>query len=345
MRDVIDLERLRTLGPNEAAALLSARVNDPSGPHDFDLLDDWLALDDANKSAWGGVQGTLGLFAACAADEEFIAQLRAGRPLETQRSWSPVKWGMAAACAAVFVAGSYMLWDFPGGRSVDIAASAPERQIYTAAVDQIRDVALPDGSKLILQSGATVETAFSADRRALKLVRGRARFEVDHDKTRPFVVSADGHDVVALGTKFDVALDAKRFEVSLFEGRVSVNASANWVKPVILLPGQRLLQEKGHAPQIVAVTPSPTTFAQIGKVTFRDEPLAKVVTELNLYSTEQLVLNDPQIASLRISGTFRTGDVAPFGRSLAAIYPVRIVRRGDGNWDIISTSSKKVREP
>ena len=63
---------------------------------------------------------------------------------------------------------------------------------------------------------------FSADLRGVELVSGQANFEVAKDASRPFVVTAGGSEVRAVGTQFDVYKTADKVTVTLIEGKVAV---------------------------------------------------------------------------------------------------------------------------
>src|SRR3546814_1494012 len=87
---------------------------------------------------------------------------------------------------------------------------------------EIREVQLPDGSRVTLDTDRLVLTKFDRDMRDVRLVRGRARFNVEKDN-RPFVVAAGTGTIPALGKSFDVGLARdERVTVPLFEGAVAV---------------------------------------------------------------------------------------------------------------------------
>jgi transmembrane sensor len=54
-------------------------------------------------------------------------------------------------------------------------------------VGEIREVALPDGSRMVLNSTSRVEVAYTPERRLLVLAR-EAFFDVAHNPQRPFDV-------------------------------------------------------------------------------------------------------------------------------------------------------------
>jgi transmembrane sensor len=64
------------------------------------------------------------------------------------------------------------------------------------------------------------------ERVALRLVAGRAHFEVRHDPARSFVVEAGAQRVEVIGTSFDVERDAQSVAVSVMRGKVRVYGPA-----------------------------------------------------------------------------------------------------------------------
>jgi transmembrane sensor len=59
-----------------------------------------------------------------------------------------------------------------------------------------------------------------------------------------------------------------------------------------------------------------------GKVIFRDQELAEAVHRLNRYSRTQVVIDDPALAQMRVSGVFESGDAQAFAEAMQAYLPV-----------------------
>ena len=74
---------------------------------------------------------------------------------------------------------------------------------------------------------------------------------------------------------------------------------------------------------------------QQGFITFDDETLLAAATILNNRSREKLAVRDPRVAALRVTGRFQSGDAARFGRAVSAIHPVKLVRRGSGQLELV----------
>jgi ferric-dicitrate binding protein FerR (iron transport regulator) len=101
---------------------------------------------------------------------------------------------------------------------------------------KVIDMQLSDGSHVWLNAGSSVTfpIAFVGNERRVS-VTGEAYFEISHDKTKPFIVSANNKaDVTVLGTHFNVNAydDEGNIKVTLLEGSVSVNNT-------IIKPGQQ----------------------------------------------------------------------------------------------------------
>lgn len=104
---------------------------------------------------------------------------------------------------------------------------APEwHGTMTTAVGDYREVQLPDGSAVVLNTDTHLEAEFGAERRVVRFVRGEALFTVAHDPDRPFVVQAGDTRIQAIGTAFVVRFDDTTFEVSVTEGSVSLGAAS-----------------------------------------------------------------------------------------------------------------------
>lgn len=217
---------------------------------------------------------------------------------------------------------------------------APKRlvnQSFRTAVGQQATVTLPDGSVVTLNTDTVVRTRADGERRLVYLDRGQAYFKVAKDRRHPFVVTAAGRTVTALGTAFDLRVDGGALKVVLIEGKVRVEALAEpAAKPAVRSP---VAMEPAAAPalpvrstemepgsQLVALGDGDwrLTRANIaretswvhGKIMIDNEPLGDVVAELNRYSTRKIVIADPHLAEQQISGVYEPGEIEEFAKAL-----------------------------
>jgi transmembrane sensor len=227
--------------------------------------------------------------------------------------------------------------------------------VYATRLGEQRLVRLDDGSRIALNSDTRIRVSCCDPERRVRLERGEAYFEVARDITRPFIVTAGDRQVTALGTAFVVRHEATRTTVTLVEGKVAVSGPADGEGPsatsgnavgvsavrdeqgvgatdlgaaIVLSPGQRLTFSGRRAkaqldePLIEAVTAW-----RRGEVMLDRTTLADAVAEMNRYDDRVLVIDDPGVAVLRISGIYHAGDSEGFAQTVAKLYGLHVVQQ------------------
>lgn len=318
------------LGPLAEAAEWRVRLSE-AGVASTPAFEAWLAADPTHAAAWTQAQRAWSRLDAAAALPEVSwgreQRLRDAEALR-RRAAGVSRRRFAIAASLGVTAGGFGGWAW--------FAARPE--VYETTVGERRSVTLADGSVVLLDSASRVEVKYADDRRDLWLRRGQARFEVAKDKSRPFRVEAGDRIVVATGTAFDVELLASQVQVTLLEGRVSVYSTLS--DPAgggaggsgrELSPGDRLIAPANptasQAPyprvEVVRVATADAGAWASGALVFDGEPLPAVLERMNRYSERRLVAADAGARSLRISGTFKAGDVDTFLDALTAYFPVK----------------------
>ncbi len=295
----------------------------------------WLAADERNATAWRQVQDRWSLFAEQATAPEVI-ELRCralahaheagrGRWVRSKRFASAHGAGLAAAILAVAVGGLFF-WT----RQADV---------YSTHAGERRVVTLADGSQIALDSKSEVRVRYSPHARELTLVNGQARFDVAHDVERPFTVTADGHEVIATGTSFNMDLFGPSLLVTLIEGHVIVAPAPGSGEPAKIdtqLPrinldaGEQVVFTPKAPPSVARVNPGQATAWENGEVVFENDTLSTVVARINRYARHGVVIADTETSQLRISGVFHTGDIDGFVNTLVAYLPVNADKSTDG---------------
>jgi len=221
-----------------------------------------------------------------------------------------------AASIVVIVTGGLYFWStgfFAGDR-------------YATPVGSIASVSLRDGSNVTLNTATQLRVDLTPEARNIRLDRGEAFFEVAQDPRRPFVVQVGNKRVIAVGTKFSVRRNADDVRVVVTEGKVRVENSPMVFRApdnrksgaVFVTPGsiasagdEGIVIEKKGLMEVEA----DLTWRR-GYLTFHDTSLAEVVEEFNRYNTHKLTIDDPKLAAIRISGTFRPLNYEAFVRVL-----------------------------
>ena len=194
---------------------------------------------------------------------------------------------------------------------------------YATRVGGQRLEVLADGSRVRLDTDTRLRVAFRGGQRRVVLEHGQAFFEVAHDPARPFVVVADGAQVQALGTRFDVRRDRGTVRVTLLQGRVEVRAAGGG--QAVLAPGEAVVADRRGVSAPVATNAQAATSWTSGRITFSGVPLRDAVAEVNRYSGRKVVLEAPGAATGDlVSGEFVAGDVASFVAAARSLYGLKV---------------------
>jgi transmembrane sensor len=202
------------------------------------------------------------------------------------------------------------------------------------AVGQQQVRVLRDGTRVVLNTDTRIEVNYDEHMRRVRLVRGEAWFDVSKRPTWPFLVSVGDREIRALGTSFIVRHDnVLDLSVTLVDGRISVAPVAGDGEtppraPQVLIPGQRLVISRHHAPAVDQPELSRVTAWERGRVEFDETPLEDATIEMNRYTTTRVVVQDTEVAQLRIGGVFRAGDSDEFVKIVTAAFGLRAERKG-----------------
>jgi len=148
---------------------------------------------------------------------------------------------------------------------------------------------------------------------------------------------SNGQQVIATGTAFNVEAINGGVRVTLVEGHVVVrkapdSGAADAEEGTIiakLSPGEQLTDVSGaiarlsHTANILSIT----AWRQ-GKLIFNNDRLADIVARMKHYSTTEIVITDPSIANLRVSGVFNAGDIPALVDALKRFFPIEAYSDG-----------------
>ena len=228
------------------------------------------------------------------------------------------------ALAAAVVAGVATL----GGW---LMVMAPDRATYRTERGGFERVVLPDGSTVLLNTNTQMRMHFSRETREIVLTRGEALFTVARDERRPFEVSVGDNTVRAVGTSFDVRLrEPREMEVMVAQGVVAIDRAPGITTAVtarsLLAAGDEALMDARGTAQTLHIGDSDIQRRLAwtrGQIWLSHTTLADAITEFNRYNSRQLVLGEPELATLRVGGSFTTTDPTAFLAALERIFGIQ----------------------
>jgi len=319
-----------------AAAWLVERDGGLSAERERELAR-WLREDPQHQATFTALAETWHLIG-----EGALAAERREHGTFTRWRWRwPVGLAAAAALALVTADGWRGSLSTPRERAPFVLAA-------TTDIGGHRQLHLPDGSTIGLNTDSAVDIRFEAGVRRVWLRRGEAHFTVARESRRPFIVSADGVDVRVVGTIFNVRLRPESVDVLVTEGKVRVGAAAGGrdeaavtepaAAPISELTAhQKVSIARVAAPVLPVAAPLPVPVApvevsmaeirqalawQTQRLDFDGAPLRDIVAEFNRYNRHKLIVADPRLEHQRFGGSFPAADHQTFVRMLEADFGI-----------------------
>lgn len=199
---------------------------------------------------------------------------------------------------------------------------------YATHTGEIREIALPDGTRVTLATATRLDLRFAPDERRLLLHEGEILVRTAHDAarpSRPFRVQGRDGVVEALGTRFALRQDAEGSRLAVFEGRVELRTGQTPGRGRLLDAGQgtRYSSTEAEATRPTAETVVAWTR---GVLLAENMRVAEFLAELGRYRPGMLRCA-PAVGELRVSGVFSLRDTDRALHNLALALPVAIVYR------------------
>jgi transmembrane sensor len=234
-----------------------------------------------------------------------------------------------AAVACLSMAAIFSVWLRREGRGPGQGPGdgAGEPEAYRTAHGEQSVRALEDGSTLHVNTDTAVRVKFSSAERLLELDHGEITVEVAHHDGRPFRVHAGAADAVAVGTEFDAYRrpDATLFTVA--KGQIAVSVDRFAQTRLQVGAGRQARIVSGILPPASEPSNLRETLAWLErKIVFDQRPLGAVAEEFNRYNQIPLIIDDPALRRLSISGSFDAADVDSFAAFLESLGGVRVER-------------------
>ncbi|WP_236205069.1 FecR family protein [Pseudomonas tohonis] len=226
------------------------------------------------------------------------------RPQQPARRRPRLRWA-ASAAAVLLLAGL--------GVEQGQQMLLPLLADHATAKGEVRQVQLPDGSRVELDTRSAIDLEFSDTERRVRLLGGDAYFTVaplGPNETRPFVVESAGGTTRALGTQFLVSQDdAHGAWVGVTEHSVALaleRAPERGAREQILQEGQSARYDAHGGIETLAPRDlQRATSWRRGVLVFERVPLGQVAEQLNRYRPGRVLISDSALAGREVSGVFR----------------------------------------
>ena len=256
-------------------------------------------------------------------------ELRNRFPLPTPTPRKPRK-TLGAAMLLVML-GAGLAWIDPAYHSEQFHTAVGERRVLNLA----------DGSHMTLDSDSRASVTWHLRSRHVQLESGQALFDVSKTRIRPFRVDAGTTQINVLGTLFSVSHLTDAVRVTLVRGAVSVGTTADAGHTVQLVPGQQVDVRQNQLQPPLAVDTEAAIAWKDNRLIFYRTPLAEALGQIQRYRKPSIVLDDPSLASLPISGVFDNRNVEVLLNLLPSILPLSLNTEADGTTHVRRKAAKK----
>ena len=296
----------------QAAEWLTTLMSGETTPAEKTAWHQWRQAHPDHERAWQHIESVSGGLRELDAQAGRQALLQA--PVSRRRGLQLLAWAGTIGLTGWLGARSEYAPGFARAALADVSTGVGER----------RELTLPDGSRLHLNSGSAVNIRFSGTQRLLQLVQGEIFIATARETGlpyRPFLVATVHGHAQALGTRYSVRQASGHTMVAVEEGAVRLMPRLGDGSAVI---------HAGHSAGMDArrvlstQAASPDTWAWRQGLLLADAmPLRDFLHELSRYRHGFLGCDDA-VAGLRISGVFPLDDAQAVLLALPESLPVDI---------------------
>lgn len=239
---------------------------------------------------------------------EMAYELKAGK-LRRRRLFLRTLAGVAAAVALIIVPTVYLMYVHSSRNEVHTVVA--DYMEVCARKGEIREVILPDQSRVTLNSGSVLlyPETFS-DVRSVHL-SGEAVFDVTASEEHPFVVRTADVNVKVHGTRFNVSSypDESQVDVTLCRGAVRVSPSGDESNAVELLPDQNYRYDKASGKFTVStVSSAEYTGWESGSLSFHSQDIHSVARTISRRFNVNVYVTDGKYDRAVITAKFIHGE-------------------------------------
>ncbi len=184
--------------------------------------------------------------------------------------------------------------------------STPVTNIVSTASNENKQILLPDGSRVTLNSESKIifPETFQDNVREVKL-NGEAFFSVAKEKI-PFEVSTSNAKATVLGTQFDVWSRGGKTKVIVKEGIVKVSPKEESNKSIMLTKNQLSIVSGYQKPTIPESINTGFLLGWIqGNLVFDKTPLYSVTGELEKHYNVPITIKEDTLRNYILTGSFK----------------------------------------
>lgn len=237
--------------------------------------------------------------------------------------------GMAACAATILVAAGVLLFLYyqrqPATDTANVATGGGQWQTISTVPGEKKQLMLPDGSQLMLNSASTVRypPRFTGNTRTI-YVSGEAFLSVARAASQPFIVNAAHAQVKVLGTAFNIEAYTgdSTVTVTVEEGRVAFGGERD-TSLLLLAKGQQGVYTTHGVKEMHQVYAAGYSSWMHDKLVIRDKPLVQVAVLLQRWYNVAVVIDNPALQGEHFTGEFEGKEPEQVIKAIAFVLKCR----------------------
>ncbi|WP_454832656.1 FecR family protein [Pseudoxanthomonas wuyuanensis] len=214
---------------------------------------------------------------------------------------------------------------------VMLAATLQMPTAYATVKGEMRTVPLGDGARVTLNTDTRIKVYGDEAQRRIRVLRGEVLIEYAGTIV-PTLVEVDGTRLEASAATFVVRkLEGQPTQVLVQNGRV-VLAGATRRSQMPLAPNTALSLTAGKKEWNPTPLPSGQMGRELawreGKIALQGETLAEAAATYARYSHTPIVIADPDLAQMQVTGLFAANNPLGFSRAVAEVFNADVRQEG-----------------
>ncbi len=266
-------------------------------PTEANELEKWIASSKVNEERFEELKATWTLTELIQSDSNKAWRNIENRTLK-KNTFIPMAFKIAASVLLIFTLGYFL---FSGNDQ----SLAPVQLLTKQSTNELLEVVLSDGSMITLNVNSKIEYPATFDSiRNISLV-GEAFFDIAEDKTKPFIIEAEGIEVRVLGTSFTInSRSDKEQIVSVESGKVQVTNKISNEK-IFLIKNESVIVKKNKKEAIKSNLKNKNFLGWKTKtLEFNQALINDVIHDLSHSYNKKIVLSNGVIGKCQLTAKF-----------------------------------------
>jgi len=229
------------------------------------------------------------------------------KPIRTSNLWIKIAASLVIVASAVF-----------------FLFKSSEKNISTMASVSVE--ILPDGSEITLNknSSLTYTSSLLSSKRKVSLTKGEVFFKVKPDKSKPFLIDAQGVLVEVVGTEFNVKHTPSKTEIIVESGIVKVSEGSETVE---LHAGEKVNVHRKQTLVIERNTDDLYNYYRTKTFVANNTPLWRVVEVLNEAYSSNIIIENPALKNLTLNTTFRNESLSQILKVISETFNISVTQK------------------